>query len=54
MFSEAFIVQIRQKFRKMYSEVHIQGKKKSENTFRILKPRTKKEIRGGKRGVGWG
>jgi hypothetical protein len=45
VFSKVFLVQIRQKFWEIRSEVRIQGKKNSENAFRILKPGTKKKIR---------
>jgi hypothetical protein len=49
-----FLVQILRKLRKIHSEVHIQGKKISENAFRILKSRAKTEIRGGgKESWGW-
>jgi hypothetical protein len=37
------LVQIRRKLRKIHSEIHIQGKKKTlENAFQILKTRGKK------------
>jgi hypothetical protein len=49
VFTEVFLVQIRQKFREIRSEVCVQGKKKLENAFRNLKLGTKKEIRRKKR-----
>jgi hypothetical protein len=52
--SEVFLVQILRKLRKIHSEVHIKGKKTSENAFRILKSRAKTEIRGGGRIMGGG
>jgi hypothetical protein len=48
VFSEVFLVQIRQKFWEIHSKVRIQGKKNLENAFRILKPGAKKEIREGR------
>jgi hypothetical protein len=38
VFSEVFLVQIRRKLRKIHSEVRLQGKKTSENAFRIGNP----------------
>jgi hypothetical protein len=53
VFSEIFLVQIRQKFREIHFEVRIQGKKKSENVFQILKSGQKNKFEG-KKEVGRG
>jgi hypothetical protein len=47
MFSEIFLVQIRQKFREIHFEVRIQGKK-IEKRVPNFKIKEKKEIRGEK------
>jgi hypothetical protein len=52
VFTEVFLVQIRQKFQKIHYEVRIQAKNNSENALQRLKLGAKKKIQGGKRGVG--
>jgi hypothetical protein len=48
VFTEVFLVQIRQKFQKIHYEVRIQAKNNSENALQRLKLGAKKKIRGGK------
>jgi hypothetical protein len=54
VFSEVFLVQIRRKLRKIYSEVHIQGKKNFEKCIPNFKIKGKKGNPGGKRVMGVG